>query len=365
MRKKVAVILPYFGNGGAENMVAHLVSHINLNKVNMQVYCIFGKPLRNHLEKEVQEHGVKIIFIGKKLGFSIKAVFNLYKELNKFDPDIVHTHLMGCMYATPWVFFHKVKMLHTLHSIPEAENRNIIRRLTTKFLYKIKKAIPVAISEENKKLISEYYNLKLNSVEVVNNPVITLKYYHNENSKKVMTLITVGRLSKEKNQQMLIQAFYEVKKVKFGVRLVIVGDGVERKRLEEKVHSLELDDSVTFVGNVTDVENYLCNADIFLLSSLYEGIPLAILEAMAAKLPIIATNVGGIKDIVTNNGILVPSENIEEMKKAILKLVENPKLIKEMGLNSLLNVKKYDINNIVKNYTILYEKYSIERNGIC
>lgn len=365
MRKKVAVILPYFGNGGAENMVAHLVSHIDLNKIDVQVYCIFGKPLRNHLEKEIQEHGVKIVFIDKELGFSIKAVFTLYKELNKFDPDVVHTHLMGCMYVTPWIFFHKVKMLHTLHSIPEAENRNIIRRLITRFLYKTKKAIPIAISEENRKLISEYYNLKLENVEVINNPVIISKYHHSENDKKIRTLITVGRLSKEKNQQMLIQAFYEVKKINLEVKLVIVGDGVERKKLEEKVQNLNLNDSVTFVGNVTDVENYLCNADIFLLSSIYEGIPLAILEAMAAELPIIATNVGGIKDIVTNNGILVSSGNVEEMKKAILKLVENPKLIKEMGLNSRLNVKKYDINSVVKSYTILYEKYSIERNGIC
>ena len=106
------------------------------------------------------------------------------------------------------------------------------------------------------------------------------------------------------------------------------------------------------------MENYLCNADIFVMSSLYEGVPLSILEAMAAGLPVVSTDVGGIKDIVTDNGILVPSEDSLAMEEAILKLINNPSLREEKGKKSLLNVQKYDVKNIAEQYTKLYMKYS-------
>ena len=94
------------------------------------------------------------------------------------------------------------------------------------------------------------------------------------------------------------------------------------------------------------------------MSSLYEGVPLSILEAMAAGLPVVSTDVGGIKDIVTDNGILVPSEDSLAMEEAILKLINNPSLREEKGKKSLLNVQKYDVKNIAEQYTKLYMKYS-------
>ena len=358
MKTRVAVVLPYFGNGGAENMVAHLVSHLDLSRLIVQVFCIFGKPQENHLEEEVHLHGVDIVYIGKNLGFSLAATFKLYSELNKFRPDIVHTHLMACMYSAPWILLHKVKMLHTLHSIPQAENNFKIRKIVTCFLYKTKKAIPIAISYENQKLVANYYGLKREAVEVISNPVITEKYYHNENDENSITLITVGRLSKEKNQIMMIRVLAELLKGYSDIRLVIVGNGKEREYLEQEAIKLGVKENISFTGMVTDVENYLCNADIFLLSSLYEGVPLSILEAMAAGLPIVSTNVGGIKDIVTDNGILVPSEDVDKMKEAIIELIQEPELRRKFGERSLRNVTKYDIANISKQYIKLYQKYS-------
>lgn len=359
MKIRVAVVLPYFGNGGAENMVAHLVSHLDLSRVMVQVFCIYGKPQENHLENEVCSHGVKIVYIGKDLGFSLNAVLRLYRELSRFSPDIVHTHLMACMYTAPWISLHKVKMLHTLHSIPQAENNYKIREIITGFLYKTKKAIPVAISAENQKLIADYYKLGKESIEVIGNPVITKKYYHkNIYNKNGIVLITVGRLSKEKNQIMMIHVLAEVVKEYHNIRLIIVGDGKERGYLEQEAANLGVKKNIEFVGKVVDVENYLCNADIFLLSSLYEGVPLSILEAMAAGLPIVSTNVGGIKDIVTDNGVLVPPNDVNKMKEAIIELIQKPEFRQELGKRSLINVAKYDASNIAKEYTKLYQKYS-------
>lgn len=358
MKTRVAVVLPYFSSGGAENMVAHLVSHLDLDKVNVQVFCIFGNPQGNHLEEEVRSHGVDIIYIGKGLGFSPLAAIKLYKALNKFGPDVIHTHLMACMYSAPWVILHKNKMLHTIHSVPKAENNYRIRKIVTTFLYKTGKAVPIAISSENQRLIAEYYGIKMDSIEVVSNPVITEKFYHNHYDSENITLITVGRLSKEKNQGLLIQVLAELVKEFPQIKLKIVGDGKEREVLQKKAIDLDLQSNIEFIGNVPDVENYLCDADIFVLSSLYEGVPLSILEAMAAGLPVVSTDVGGIKDVVTDNGILVRSEDVNAMKEAILKLIRDQTLRKKYRERSLTNVKKYDIANISKQYTALYQKYS-------
>ena len=358
MKTRVAVVLPYFGNGGAENMVAHLVAHLDLKKVDVQVFCIFGKPQENHLEKEILSQGINIVYIGKGLGFSAKAVLQLYKELNKFKPDIVHTHLMGCMYAAPWVITHKVKMLHTLHSIPQSENRYKIRKFVTTILFRTRKGIPVAISEENRELIAKYYGMKKDKIEMANNPVVTKRYYHNTKRDEDICLITVGRLSPEKNQKLLIKVINRLKNLYPTIKLIIVGDGEEKGNLELETVRYDVKENVIFTGRVVDVENYLCNADIFVMSSLYEGVPLSILEAMAAGLPVVSTDVGGIKDIVTDNGILVPSEDSLAMEEAILKLINNPSLREEIGKKSLLNVQKYDVKNIAEQYTKLYMKYS-------
>ena len=358
MKIKVAVVLPYFGNGGAENMVAHLVSHLDLDQVNVQVFCIYGNAQKNHLEDEVRSHGVEIIYIGKGLGFSPSAVFKLYKALNKFKPDVIHTHLMACMYSAPWILLHRIKMLHTIHSIPKAENNYKIRRIVMTILYKIRKAVPVAISSENQRLIAEYYRLKIDSIEVVDNPVVTKKFYHNGYDNEYIMLVTVGRLSKEKNQGLLIQVLANLVKEYPKIKLRIIGDGKERETLRQKATDLNLQSNIEFTGNVPDVENYLCDADIFVLSSLYEGVPLSILEAMAAGLPIVSTDVGGVKDIVTDNGILVNSGDVDAMTQAILKLIRDRTLRLKYGEHSLANVKKYDIENVSKHYIDLYKKYS-------
>lgn len=89
----------------------------------------------------------------------------------------------------------------------------------------------------------------------------------------------------------------------------MVGDGELKQNIEYRIKKYNIDDKVVLVGNVSNVNYYLSNADIFVLSSDYEGLPLSILEAMASGLPIISTNVGGVADIVTNNGILVSAKD--------------------------------------------------------
>ena len=157
-KPRVAVVLPYFGKGGAETMVSRLVSHLNLEVVEAEVICTYGERLDNELERVITSHGVPIRYIGKKKGFSLDALFRLGKELSAFQPTVVHTHLSACAYCAPWVLTHKAKMLHTVHNTPKHE---LIRpkRMVMRLMYKLKKAVPVAISREiQSMMIADYKN---------------------------------------------------------------------------------------------------------------------------------------------------------------------------------------------------------------
>ncbi|HGF7952273.1 glycosyltransferase [Enterococcus faecium] len=357
MKNKVAIVLPYFALGGAEAMVSRLASNINLDKIDVEVICIYGDPQNNRLENSILNSGVKIKYIGKGKGFSFSAVHRLWKELSIYHPTVVHTHLSACVYCAPWVLAHNVKMLHTIHNMPKYELITPKRKIMS-FMYKIGKAIPVAISKEIQSMMSEEYRLK-NKAELIYNPVDVNKFYKNNDKHEDICLITAGRLSKQKNQKLLIDAIKLLCHEYQNISLSILGDGPLRDELENYVQGNGLDNVIFFKGNVDNVEEYFSKSDIFVLSSSYEGLPLVILEAMAAQLPIISTNVGGIRDIVTDNGLLVEAENENEMVKALKKLIENKDLREKFGNNSLKNVQNYDSNVIVDQYIELYMKYSI------
>lgn len=363
MKKKVAIILSSFGFGGAERMVSRLVSHLNLEEVQAEVICVYGEPKHNQMEQVILDHGVHICYIRKGLGFSVKALWRVYKELQRFSPDVIHTHLSGAIYSSPWIMLHSVNMLHTVHNMPAREFGKS-KRMVMRLLYRTGKAIPVAISDEIRRLMGETYK-KTPPVELVYNPVDVERY--SSVVKKPhdgFTVINVGRLEPQKNHKMLVDAFeIAIQKLPFS-NLLIVGDGPLRDVVQNYIISKGLKERITLVGRVENVEDYLAGADVFVLSSDYEGLPLSILEAMAAGLPIVSTDVGGVKDIVTNNGILTKKGDAAELAQAIVHLGLSKELKEQLGTNSAENVKRFDSDAIASEYITLYKKYGARRNCI-
>ena len=356
MKPKVAIVLPHFGSGGAENMVSRLAAHLDLSKVDAEVICVNGQPQSNPLEKAVIENGVPIKFIGKGKGFSGGALFKIWKELSAFKPTIVHTHLSACVYCAPWVLAHRVKMLHTIHNTPRYE---LIKpkQVVMALMYKLNKAIPIAISHEIQSMMVSYYHLK-NNPELVYNPVDISRFDLPKKPHDGIKIITVGRISPQKNQKLLIKAIKELTKEYPEVSLTILGDGPQRAEIEEYIIAEALENEISLKGNVSNVEEYFAQSDIFVLSSAYEGLPLVVLEAMAASLPIVSTDVGGIKDIVTDNGILVEPGNLAALVEAIKGLIADKATRKKFEKQSHINVQKFDSSIIADQYISIYKKYS-------
>ena len=354
---KVAIVLPYFGSGGADKMVAQLAAGISRETYQTEVFCVYGEPQGNHMEQLLQSKGVPVHYIKKGLGFSVSAMTRLYRALKDFGPDVVHTHLYACLYAFPWPLIHRVPYLHTFHLPPELENKRFLRRVISRLLIGMKVMTPVAISHQNQKFLCAYYGRSEKQIPVVYNPVELSKFCaHSKTGTDVFTFITAGRFSAQKNQKMMYRAFAAFLKKGYDARLVMLGRGEEEENLKTLASGLGIDDRIDYPGFVPNVEDYLTNADVFLLSSDYEALPLAVLEAMAAGLPVISTDVGGVCDIVTDNGILLPAGDVDAMVRAMEKLYLDADTRRQMAAASVRNVQAYDVSNTVSGYCALYSK---------
>jgi len=152
----------------------------------------------------------------------------------------------------------------------------------------------------------------------------------------------VGRLSEEKGVRYLVEAGSIMKGKVKNFRIVMIGDGLQRKELECLVKQYKLENEIIFMGFQSDIENWIPALDIFVLPSLTEGTPMAILEAMSLGLPVVATRVGGVPEIVDNgiNGFLINPANSTTLAEKLSELLHNPRLRKIMGEAALKMIKK-------------------------
>jgi N-acetyl-alpha-D-glucosaminyl L-malate synthase BshA len=171
-------------------------------------------------------------------------------------------------------------------------------------------------------------------------------------------LLHASNFRKIKRVQDVVKIFHEVHK-QLPSKLLFVGDGPERQMAEELSRSLDVVDDVRFVGKQEQMEDILAIADLFLLTSDYESFGLAALEAMAAGVPVVSTNAGGLKEIMLQGetGYMADIGDIEAMSKFALKILQNDEILQTFKTNAAEHAKKYDISNIIPIYEKLYERF--------
>lgn len=166
-------------------------------------------------------------------------------------------------------------------------------------------------------------------------------------------VLSAGRLVYEKAYEVLIQSIKLVRSEGTVVFLAIAGEGELRDKLQELIDELALRGSVCLLGNREDVPALMSDADLFVMSSRSEGMPMALLEAMSFGLPVIATRVGGVEEVIedSSQGMLVPPENPQELAKAILKLVRDPVLRSRIGKNARERIEeRYTTERMCRQY---------------
>jgi glycosyltransferase involved in cell wall biosynthesis len=177
-------------------------------------------------------------------------------------------------------------------------------------------------------------------------------------------LVTVGRLQEPKDALTLVRALAALRGRPF--EAVLVGDGPDRPAVEEEVRRLGLESAVQLLGERDDVPELLGTADVFVLSSYSEGLPLSILEAMAAGLPVVASNVGGVSELVADGdtGLLVPPGDAQSLAAAIERLLEDPALCRRFGEAGRIRVAEYfDLAAVQQAHLDLYRRV-LARRGL-
>lgn len=371
-RKKVLMVIPNLGTGGAEKLVIDIARNIDIEKFDVRILSLF--PKNNSIYDEIAENEkLNVVYMNKKKGISLDHVFKVTKYILDLKPDVIHTHLNVVPYTLFGCIFAKVKCrIHTVHNAAKYEGTNRDRRIL-KFAYKMFNFTPVGISDTIKKTIMDYYRLREKKVPCIYNgidtTIFTQNEYKKENLENKFYLVSIGSFKSQKNHRLMIEAFNKICiyndyfKVPYSIYLKLVGDGQLRNEIEDQIKKYNLEERVIMKGEVKDVCRELNSSDVLLMTSDYEGLPLAVLEAMACGLPIISTKAGGVVDVVEDNenGILVDVGKKEQIVDAIIKLEQNKDLVKSMGKKSRELALKYDIRNTTKQYENLYIKLLSEK----
>lgn len=367
-RLKVAITLMHFNYGGAEKMVSLLASHLDLTRYEVRVFCVFGQAEGNALERAVEEHGVRIVHLGKGRGFSLGHVGKMRRALEEYGADVVHSHLSGGVYSTTWALAHGRKMLHTLHSVPDKELEGP-KKTIMRFLYHRGHAVPVAISRKNRELTAAFYGLPEDQVEMVVNPV-DVGLFSDKAPKpwdeRAWDIVQVARFNEVKNHKGLVDAVAALVRrgdgEDDGLRVALVGTGPLEPEVRRQVRELGLEGNVEFLGLRDDVPDILHDSKCFVLPSVYEGLPMSILEAMAAGLPVVATAVGGVPDVVQDGvtGVLVKPGDTEALANAMDELLVDPERMSALARAGFAAAKRYDCAIVAEEYSRLYEKFGKE-----
>ena len=176
---------------------------------------------------------------------------------------------------------------------------------------------------------------------------------------------TVGRLSSQKNPEGLLLAAQKVIQRMPEARFLIVGDGPLRSRVEESIRAMGISGNVVLTGIRHDIPELMAILDLFVLSSLWEGLPRVLPQAMAAGKPVVCTNVDGNMEAILNgvNGLLVPPRDADALAHAILQLLRNPELARKMGLEGRKRVTSFSASKMVEDIEMLYRRLLSERQG--
>lgn len=352
------------GRGGAQRLLIDICMELN-RRPNVEYLAVGLQDLNgypeftNLINYQVCPSSVKLSMFSKN-SLHTQSLQTLIEE---FKPDIIHTHLFNaeivsrsCSYANAKWFSHCHDNMHQLDTFYLSTLFD--KKLLTQFYertYLLRRYRKnggnrfIAISRDAEKYFKRVLPDDLKNVTLLSNAVDTAKFRKPEGyvRKRIadLELVTVGSLVNKKNQTFLLDVVKKLQQKKYNVHLHVLGDGVNRKMLEDKTKSLRLTDYVTFHGNVSNVQEYLWNSDLYVHSATYEPFGLVLVEAMAAGLPVISLDGRGNRDIIKNqkNGFILEKHSVTDFADKIGLLFHDKIKYKQMQAAGFETATKLDI----------------------
>ena len=354
---KILQVIPYFCFGGAETMCENLT--YALTKLGHDVTVVSLYDEQTPIARRMETAGVKIRYLDKKLGLDISMVPKLMKIMRQEKPDVVHTHLDVIKYAVAAAKLCGIRRcIHTVHNVAHEEAEGRVQKIINTIYFKLGWSVPVALSPEVCNTIVSFYDLKQEKVPMIYNGVDLGKCCPKETYAlaEPANLLHIGRFNNQKNHKGLLEAFAQVAAAYPDCCLNLIGDGELLEETEQHANALGLREKINFLGNQTNVYPFLHKADLFLLPSRFEGMPMTIIEAMGTGLPIVASKVGGVPDMLEDgkSGMLVSCEP-ESVAQAVLQLLNQQDLRETLGNNALRDSNIFGADHMARCYCDLYQ----------
>ncbi|MBI4997780.1 MAG: glycosyltransferase [Rhodocyclales bacterium] len=345
--------------GGAEKVVVDLGNEM-LEHCEVAICCTQSLGA---LVEQVDARITVTCLGGNLHGNDYKVPLRLARVIRDGAYDVVHSHGWNVYLeaAMATVLAGYPRLVHTVHGNYMPYPPGLMSRLKVAIRHRFERVMAsrhhriVGVSHSIRDYVVRDVGLPNDRVVTVHNGIACRNLDRYKGVGK--TFVTVGRLAAVKNHAMMIRAFQLVLQSHPDASLLIVGDGPERTSLEALVHELGVAGQVSFLGFRQDVGQVLALADVFLMTSRYEGISIAVLEAMCAGLPVLATNVGGIPETVVDGatGILVPSEDVPAMASGMLQLLNSREDRLRLGsAGREFLASEFSIATVVDRYLRLY-----------
>ncbi len=357
-KKKVCLMVTKGVWGGAQKYVYSIATNLPKNIYDVFVITGEGEILKNKLEKEnIRVYEIKNLKRDISIIAEIKSFVSIFRILKKESPDILHLNSpkAGGLGSVAGRMLGIKNIILTAHGWTFNEDRGVFSKIIIMIISWLTVVLchkTIVIADRELKQARRMPFINKNKITLIRNGVENFDFKEKTEAQKelfehinktpinnVLWLGTISELHKNKGLEYAIGA---VSKIETPFVFFIIGEGEERRNLEKIIEKYNLENRVFLVGFLENAKEYLRAFDIFTLTSIKEGLPYTILEAGLAGLPIIASNVGGMPDIIDNgiNGVLVDKTNVGQISKIIEFMIKNPDQRKSFGLKLQQKIEK-------------------------
>lgn len=346
--------------GGAETYALTIASGLDGSKYRA-LMC--GIDQGGALEGEITRRGIAWFVMHRRQGIDWWLMWRMFKLFRREHVDVIHTHHFNQLfYSLPAAKLLGIRIIHTEHSIEAYKQRHLrwALRWMSALCHKV-----TAIGADGEQVLSRKVGIPAKRLTVIRAAVDFARFEVDAASARAAmglspehrVAVIIARLYPEKNHRLLLTAFRKIASEMPEARLLVVGDGIERERIEHHVEQLQLGEQVQLLGVRRDIPQILAASDVFVLCSDREGLPIAVLEAMAASRPVVATRVGDLPLVVKDGetGLLVNACDPEGLAGAIGTLLRDPERARQLGAKGRQLVQaQYNLESMLQEHQKLY-----------
>jgi len=357
---RVLQVVTELGYGGLEKVVVNL--SLWLSAMGHSVHVVHLREEAD-LARQLERGGIEVSYCPLTRPSSWIYPKGLVRVICDFNPDVVHTHNMAwpkTAVACLWTRRPCIFTLHGFHSDWLQRRRVLLRLISrhTVFCVGVAPGIEGLFAEILRMPTARVVHIPNGIPDAYSQDPASYSLGASSDTRKRLIGMVARFDGQYKDQKTLLQAFKLVRDRLSAAQLAFIGDGPSRGEVEALTAELGLQPYVHFLGARDDIYRLLRSVDVFVLSSKMEGSPLAVLEAMAAQRPIVATAVGGVPTILANGqcGLLVPTGDAHAMAQAILDLLAHPQKAQELALRARERfLQEYTVERMGERYLRLYE----------